>query len=77
MKYCIILVGLFFILINSSYSNNDQKVLKEGQVLAQKLYSNSEATYVVSNASEIYICSMLNNSVNCLLTTSKLSDLAD
>ncbi len=67
MKYCVFVV-ILFLYINSSFAINDQDVLNEGQILAQKLYSESEATYVVNRYTKVYICSVIDSSTNCLLS---------
>ncbi len=72
----IIFISIFS--INATYAIiDDIDVLKEGQILAHKVYSNSEATYVVNRNSNIYICSVIRSSTSCLLSANKYNILGN
>ena len=77
----IIILTIFLCMLSTkviyAITINDIDVLKGGQILAHKVYSNSEATYVVNRNSSIYICSVIQSSTSCLLSANKYIDLSN
>ncbi len=58
--------SLIFFLTFSSYA--DMSIIKNGNIVAQKLYSKSESTLIVNNSQRIYVCSVDKKNSKCILS---------
>ena len=68
-KHFIIILNIFFLVIFNTLS--DINIIENGKILESKLYSTNEATLIVDNSKKIYICSVSNNLIKCILSNKK------
>ena len=47
----------------------DMNIIKDGNIVAQKLYSKDESTLIISKAERIYVCSVDGNISECILSS--------
>ena len=69
LKYFIITINIFYLVTSNAFS--DINIIKNGKILESKLYSTNEATLIVSNSRKIYVCSVSNNLIKCILSNKK------
>ena len=65
MKKIFLLVVLFFLTLYSLSADMD--IIKNGVIVAQKLYSDNETTLIVNKYKKTYICSVVGKSSQCIL----------
>ena len=68
-KHFIIISNIFFLVIFNALS--DINIIENGKILESKLYSTNEATLIVDNSKKIYVCSVSNNLIKCILSNKK------
>ena len=68
-KYFIIILNIFYLVISNALS--DMNIIENGKILESKLYSTNEATLIVNNSKKIYVCSVSNNLIKCILSNKK------
>ena len=68
-KYFIIIINIFYLVISDALS--DMNIIENGKILESKLYSKNEATLIVHNSKKIYVCSVSNNLIKCILSDKK------
>ena len=65
MKKTFLLIVLFF---STLYSlSADMDIIKNGVIVAQKLYSDNETTLIVNKYKKTYICSVVGKNSQCIL----------
>ena len=68
-KRFIIILNIFYLLTYNALS--DINIIENGKILESKLYSTNEATLIVDNSKKIYVCSVSNNLIKCILSNKK------
>ena len=68
-KRLIIILNIFYLVIFNAMS--DMNIIENGKILESKLYSTNETTLIVNNSKKIYVCSVSNNLIKCILSNKK------
>ncbi len=68
-KIIIIIISLFAL-----NSNADMSIIKDGNIVAQKLYSKNESTLIISKSQIIYVCSVHGEHSKCIQSNVKNKD---
>ena len=67
-KNTIQILTFFFTISFASIASADMQIIKEGQIIAKKLYTNDEVTLVVNNSNKTYVCSIIGAKTTCILS---------
>ena len=68
VKNIILILTLFSIFSFVNITSADMQIIKEGEIIAKKLYTEDEATLIVNKSNKTYVCSVTGKKTTCILS---------